>query len=340
MTIKDLAAKTGYAVGTVSRALNNQPNVSPKARAVILAAAESYGFQINVNARRLKQQHSNTVLVIVKGIRNELFGVLVEAIQSLLDETPYQLAVDYMDEDENEVARASQLCRERKPLGILFLGGNNRNFIQDFSDIDIPCVVITNDASSLPYKNLSSVSTDDAQAAQAAIDLLISLGHSRIAIIGGNRALSDTSRLRYEGCMRSFATHNIAFDPERDYQGVRYSWYDGYTAVNTLLEKGCRFTALFATADVMAIGAIRALWEHGLRVPEDVSVIGVDGLPLGSFLVPQLTTVQQDVNMFAQRGVALLLDSIAQNGLAVHETVPFLLQQRESVRDIRTRKEV
>jgi len=339
MTIKDLAEKTGYAVGTVSRALNNQPNVSPKARAAILAAAKEYGFQVNVNARRLKQQHSNTILAIVKGIRNELFGVMVEAIQSLLDSTPYQLTVDYMDEDENEVARASQLCRERKPLGLLFLGGNNRNFIQDFSDIDIPCVVITNDASSLPYENLSSVSTDDSGAAQAAIDMLIRLGHSRIAIIGGNRSISDTSRLRYEGCMRSFATHNIAFDPERDYQGVRYSWRDGYQAVNTLLEKGCRFTALFAMADVMAIGAIRALWEHGLRVPEDVSVVGIDGLSLGSFLVPQLTTVQQDVTMLAQRGVALLLNSIAQGGPAVHETVPFLLQQRESVRDIRAQKE-
>lgn len=339
MTIKDLAEKTGYAVGTVSRALNNQPNVSPKARAAILAAAKEYGFQINVNARRLKQQHSNTVLAVVKGIRNELFGVMVEAIQSLLDQTPYQLAVDYMDEDENEVARAAQLCRERKPLGILFLGGNNRNFIRNFSGIDVPCVVITNDASGLPYKNLSSVSTDDAQAAQAVIDMLIGLGHSRIAIIGGDRALSDTSRLRYEGCMRSFATHSIAFDPERDYQGVRYSWQDGYTAVNTLLERGCQFTALFAIADVMAVGAIRALWEHGLRVPEDVSVVGMDGLPLGSFLVPQLTTVQQDINTLARRGVALLLESIAKSGPPVHETVPFLLQQRESVRDIRPQKE-
>lgn len=340
MTIKDLAAKTGYAVGTVSRALNNQPNVSPRARAAILAAAREYGFQVNVNARRLKQHQSNTILVVVKGTRNELFGVLVEVIQSLISDTPYQLTVDYMDEDENEVARAVQLCRERKPLGILFLGGNSRNFLRDFSDIDIPCVIVTNDASELPFENLSSVSTDDVLAAQAAIDLLISLGHSRIAIIGGDRTVSDTSRLRYEGCMRAFDAHGLPFDPERDYQAVRYSWQDGYRATQALLEKGCPFTAIFAIADVMAIGAIRALWEQGLRVPEDVSVIGVDGLSLGSFLVPQLTTVRQDAGLLARRGVELLLERIETGGSAVHETVPFHLQQRESVRKLRPKEEV
>ena len=339
MTIKDLAAATGYAVGTVSRAINNQPNVSPQARAAILAAAEKSGFQVNANARLLKQHQSNTIQVVVKGNGNELFGRLVEHIQSAMAETAYQLTVDYVDEDGNEVARAVQLCRERKPQGILFLGGNNRNFLQDFGGIDVPCVLITGDAAGLPFKNLSSVTTDDSLAAQTAIDTLIDLGHSRIAIIGGDRTVSDTSQLRYAGCMRAFQNHGIVFDPERDYQGVRFSWRDGYHAVNTLLQKECRFTALFAMADVMAIGAIRALWEHGLRVPEDVSVVGVDGLSLGSFLVPQLATVCQNVQALAERSVELLLRAIEEGAGGIHETVPFCVERRESVRDIRTQGE-
>ena len=156
MTIKDLAAKTGYAVGTVSRALNNHPNVSERARQEILEAAAESGFQLNVNAKQLKQHHSTTILVVVKGIGNELFGEMVESIQTLIAQTHYQLVVDYMDEDENEVRRAAQLCREKKPLGILFLGGNNENFIRDFGGIDVPCVVVTNDASMLSFDNLSS----------------------------------------------------------------------------------------------------------------------------------------------------------------------------------------
>lgn len=336
MTIKDLSAKTGYAVGTVSRALNGHPNVSDTARAAILKAAEESGFELNVNAKQLKQLRSNTILVIVKGIRNELFGQMVEMIQSLLVQTCYQLVVDYMDEDQNEVHRALQLCREKKPLGILFLGGNNRNFIRDFDKIDIPCVLVTNDASMLHYRNLSSVTTDDLEAARCAINSLIALGHSRIAIIGGNRAISDTSRLRYEGCMRAFAEHGIEFDPERDYQGVRYSCQDGYRATQALLEKGCQFTAIFAIADVMAIGAIRALWEKGLRVPEDVSVMGVDGLPMGNYLVPQLATICQHVSRLAKRSVEILLAGIEEGAAACHDTVPFTVLSRESVRSIET----
>lgn len=334
MTIKDLAARTGYAVGTVSRALNDHPNVSEKARKAILQAAEECGFELNVNAKQLKQAHSNTILVIVKGTSNELFSEMLESIQNLIARTRYQLTVDYMDEDANEVIRAVHLCREKKPLGLLFLGGNSRNFAEDFGKIDIPSVLVTNDASSLPFENLSSVSTDDCEAGRCAIDTLISLGHRRIAIIGGDRKASDTSRLRYEGCLRSFEEHGIQFDPERDYQGVRFSYQDGYQATRALLAAGSQFTAIFAVADVMAIGAIRALRENGLRVPEDVSVMGVDGLPLGNYLVPQLSTISQSVREMAARSVEILLSAMEEGSKAVHETVPFGVHRRESIRSI------
>ena len=131
MTIKDLSAQTGYSVGTISRVLNNQPNVSQKARETILRAAAQCGFQLNANAKQLKQQHSNTILVLVKGTNNKIFSLLVERIQDWIAETKYALVVDYMDEAENEVLRALQLIREKKPLGILFLGGERENFLAD-----------------------------------------------------------------------------------------------------------------------------------------------------------------------------------------------------------------
>ncbi len=331
MTIKDLAAKTGYAVGTVSRALNDHPNVSPKARKIILEAAENSGFQLNTNAKQLKQQLSTTILVVVKGTNNELFGKLVERIQSLIAATPYQLAVDYVDEDLNEVRRGAQLCREKKPLGILFLGGNNLNFIQNFAGINVPCVLVTGDASELSFSNLSSVFTDDLAAAQAAVEALISLGHHSFAVIGGDRVISDTSRLRYAGCERAFAAHGIGFDPDLDYRSGRYSYHDGYTATLSLLDQGRRYSAIFACADVMAIGVIRALGERGLKVPEDVSVMGFDGLPLGDYLVPQLATVRQSVDLLSRRSVEILLENIKNPAPAVHETVPFRVDCRESV---------
>lgn len=331
MTIKDLAEKTGYGVATVSRVLNNHPNVSEKARTVIMQAVEESGFQINSNAKQLKQ-HATSILVIVKGAFNEMFSVMVETIQNLIAQTSYPLHVDYIDEDSNEVLRAIQLCREKKPLGILFLGGNTQNFLGDFSKIDIPCVLVSNDASGLPFPNLSSVTTDDRQAARCAMDSLIALGHRKFAIVGGDRKVSDISRLRYEGCLQSFQKHGIDYDEELDYQGVRFSYQDGYNATQQLIANGRPFTALFAVADVMAIGAIRALHNNGLRVPRDVSVMGFDGLPLGSFLVPQLSTVIQSTQVMAQRSVEILIDRIEHGGEACHESVPYALYQRESTR--------
>ena len=194
--------------------------------------------------------------------------------------------------------------------------------------------IVTDDTESLTsaFDNLSSVSTDDRAAARCAMDSLIALGHRRFAIVGGDREISDTSRLRYEGCLQSLRNHKIDFDEERNYRGVRFSYQDGYDAVNALLSDGCSFTALFAAADVMAIGAIRALRDHGLRVPEDVSVVGFDGLPLGSFLVPQLSTVAQSVELMARRSVEILLNCIEEGGSARHETIPFTMCRRESTR--------
>ena len=241
MTIKDLAEKTGYSVATISRVLNNHPNVSRKTREEVSRAVEESGFQINDNAKQLKQKNATSILVVVKGTSNEMFGSLVETIQSEVAKTDYPLIVDYIDEDDNEVLRAVRLCREKKPLGILMLGGNMDHFISDFDKIEIPCVLVSSDASNLPLKNLSSVSTDDRLAAKCAMDSLIEMGHRRFAIVGGDRDTSDTGRLRFEGCLDSCSEHGIDFDKDKDYIGVRFSYQDGYDATCLLLKNKRNF---------------------------------------------------------------------------------------------------
>ena len=334
MTIKDISALTGYSVGTVSRVLNNQPNVSEKARRVILEAAASTGFHLNANAKQLKQQHSNTILVMVKGTSNQLFGAMVETLQSYMAGNPHALVVDYMDEESNEVLRALQLCLERKPLGILFLGGNRHNFLADFDKIGVPCVLVTDDASGMPFENLSSVTSDDRLAASLAIEALASRGHRQITVIGGVRETSDTTQLRYRGCLDAFSAHGISFDGTTDYEDVRYSYRGGYQGACNLLERGRKFTALFAMSDVMALGAIRALNDRGIRVPEDVSVMGFDGLEFGEFLSPRLSTVRQNAALLASRSIEILLDHIDNPKLPCYETIDVSIELRESIRTI------
>ena len=330
MTIKDLSARTGYSVGTVSRVLNDQPNVSEKARKAILDAARECGFQLNTNAQQLKKQHTNSILVVVKGISNQLFASLVEAMQARIARTGHPLIVEYMDEDANEVLHALRLCREKKPLGVLFLGGNREHFLADFDKIGRPCVLVTNDAEGLNFPNLSSVCSDNRHAARAAIDALVELGHRQIAVIGGDHHVSDTTKLRFLGCMDAFEKHGIDFDPELDYEAVRFSYADGYWAARDLLDRGRSFSAIFAMSDVMAIGAIRALQDRGKRVPEDVSVMGFDGLAIGEYTVPRLATVCQDVDALAIHSIHMLLDNIAHPGLPRHATVPVTIALRSS----------
>ena len=334
MTIKDISRLTGYSVGTVSRVLNNQPNVSEKARKAIWDVANAAGFQLNENAKRLKQQRATAVLAIVKGTSNELFGTLLEALQAQMALWPCPLMVDYIDEEDNEVQRGIRLCREKKPMGIFFLGGNVQYFREAFHLIDVPCVLITGDASELNFPNLSSVTTDDIATGHLAVSHLINAGHKDIGIIGGWRGTTGITELRLQGCTKAFQENGLPFDPGKDFYSGRFSFSGGYQATTALLRSGKPITAIYSMADVMAIGAIRALNDRGLKVPEDVSVMGFDGLQMGEYMLPRLSTVCQDPRELARRSVKILLENIENAQPPRYETVPVRIQLRESVRKV------
>ncbi len=334
MTIKDLSAQTGYSVGTISRVLNDQPNVSAKARETILRAADECGFQLNANAKQLKQQHSNSILVIVRGIHNEVFANIVEQIQARIAETRYSLIVDYMDESENVVLKALQMYREKKPRGIMFLGGDRETFLADFDKIQAPSVLVTSDASRFPFPHLSSVSSDDFLAGKMAVEHLIRLGHRKIALIAGNHTHSDIGRLRFEGALEAFRQQDVPFDPDTHSITARYTYEDGYRAARQLLDQGLDFSAIFAMSDVMALGAIRGLQDCGKRVPEDVSVIGFDGLGVGAYTVPRLSSISQDLEELADRSFRMLLNQVEKDLPPRYEILPVSLIARESTRKI------
>lgn len=332
MTIKDIAKLSGCGVATVSRVINNYPDVSPETRRRVQEVLEKYQFQPNSNARHLKQQAGRRVAIVVKGTQNMLFADMVEQIQQRLQENSMDNAVYYLDEDADEVAFAKQVCREFKPPAILFLGGDMEHFRRGFAPISIPAVLLTNGAEALGFENLSSLTTDDGAAAEQAVDHLIANGHTRIGILGGNWASSSQiSYRRMEGCRRSFEKNGLEFDVARIGEQSRFSMEDAYTATERLMDRCPELTAIFALSDVMAIGVIRALHDRGLRVPEDVSVMGYDGVPIGKFMVPRLTTVRQDTAAMARMGADILLRQMNDPQAPIHDCVPFILMNGESV---------
>ncbi len=331
MTIKDIARLSGCGVATVSRVLNQHPDVSHETRKKVLAVVEEHGFRPNNNAKHLKQQAGTSIAILVKGTQNILFADLVEQVQALLRDSGRDAAVCYLDEDANEVAYALQLCRERKPVGIVFLGGDLEYFESSFQAIMVPCVLLTNTAQGLHFDNLSSLTTDDEQGAFEAIDFLMSKGHRKIGVLGGNQSFSQISYRRLQGCQRAFECRGLTFDASRCVEPSRYSMSDGYGATQRLLKRCPELTAIFAMSDVMAIGAIRALRDLGKRVPEDISVVGYDGLSIARYSIPRLTTIRQDTHQLAEQGVDVLLRNIERNNRPIHGVVPFQMITGESV---------
>lgn len=331
MTIKDIAWESGFAIGTVSRALNNAPGVSAETRQKILEVVNRHNYEPNANAKHLKQQANDGIALIVKGTQNMLFADILEQLQSVIEESGYVATVYYIDEEANEVAQARRICAERKPYGILFLGSNLEYFTPDLEDLGIPCLLLTNSAATLRIANLSSVSVDDMAASDRMIEYLYKQGHRRIGIIGGKPNLSRPSLARLAGCQSAMLRLGLPFEMEKQYAYARFSLRSGYEAMEYLLDHSPDITTVFAMSDLMALGAIRALQDHGLRVPQDISVAGYDGIALGQYSIPRLTTIRQDMEQLAQRSAKILLHCIEEPGRAVHEVVPFDLIEGESV---------
>ena len=334
VTIKDIARESGYSVSTVSRVLNNRNDVSPDARKKIEEVVAKFNFVPNNNAKHLKQNNSKAIGVLVKGISNMLFASVVEEIQRMIEKTEYTLVVSYLDEDADEVEQAILLCRERKPLGLLFLGGNPEYFHREFSGVDVPCVLVTNRANEMHFENLSSVATDDIAAARCVVDQLFVAGHRRIGILGGDFDKSYTSHQRFLGCEQSFSEHGAVLDVEHCYEKARFSFGSACRAMKRLIGKFPDVTAVFAMSDVMAIGAIRALRDLGYRVPEDVSVIGFDGTSLAEYYNPKLATIKQQHQTLANRSIEILFGQIELKKEPIHEIVPFEFVNGESIRVI------
>ncbi|NTV88843.1 MAG: LacI family transcriptional regulator [Clostridiales bacterium] len=334
MTIKDIAKISGFSVSTVSRALNDHPDVSGDAKIKIQQVVDEYKFVPNYNAKKLKQQVELNIAIIIKGRFNSMFSAIVEIMQERITHYGYHSESYFIDENSDEVRYARKVAGEHKPLGIIFLGGDVESFKRHFQQIDIPCILVTNSAVSLEFDNLSSVYTDDIGAAYCAMEYLIKNGHRKIGIIGGNLKKSFTSRQRFEGCVKCMKDYGVDFDEAMQYSKSRFSFVSSYESAKLLNENCPDLTAVFAMSDVMAVGAIRAFRDLGKLVPADISVIGFDGIELGRFYTPRIATIEQAQDKLANDSVDILIAAVRNASGAIHKETPFNLIEGESVRKL------
>lgn len=332
LTIKDIARISGYGVSTVSRALNGHPDVSSQARKKIQSVVREYSFVPNTNAKKLKQSFCNSILIIVKGSFNLFFSVIIEHMQSDITKAGLNALVHYVAEEENEIKSAQNLAAEHKPLGIIFLGGNISLFQKYFNQVYLPCVLCTANAEELHFKNLSSVSVDDTDGGRQATEYLLKRGHRRIGFISGYLEGNPASRSRLNGSITSLDKFKLDYEKNLCIETC-FSLQSGYQAASQLLKSDQKITAIFAMSDIMALGAVRAIYDSGLRVPDDISVIGYDGIELSSFSNPKLTTLKQPDENLASISVSLLLNMINKNVQATHIHLKVNLMEGESVKE-------
>ncbi len=313
MTIKDIARLCGVSVSTVSRVLNDRPDVSPAVREAVLEAVRESNYVPNNSARSLVKTNSDTIGLVVRGVSNPFYSDIIKAIGREVDAAGYTMVMQQIGASEDEIGAGAIMEREKKLRGIIFLGGRWDYSPEELRLITVPfvCCSYTNSFGSLDRAGYSSVTIEDGLAAQRAVRELVELGHRRIACLVAETDDRSISELRYRGYLKALREAGIEPDASLVVRSGSFGMADAYAATARLIESGADFTAMFIIADAMAIAAIKALGDCGRSVPRDCSVIAIDGLTLSEYIRPTLTTLRQPMERLGEESVKILLDVIS-----------------------------
>ena len=336
MTIKDIAKLSGVSVSTVSRVLNNRPDVSDDSRKRVRTVIESHNYVPNNSARDLVRVHSDAIGLVVRGVQNPFYTDIIHAIERKLDAAGYIMVMRQIASCDDELKCGAVMEREKRLRGIVFLGGRSDYTPGEVALLNVPfvCCTYTNSYGTLEQTEYSSVSIADEQEAYRAVMELHKNGHSRIAALTADPDDSSISQLRYLGYLR--ALHELGLKPRKDdlICARDFTIAAAYDAMRERLRSPADFTAVFAIADDMAIGAMRALRESGRSIPEDCSVIAIDGISVSEYIHPMLTTLCQPMAAMGETSVDILLDMVEGRGGNRHVTLPTTLRTGQSVRDL------
>ncbi|CAH1207057.1 Catabolite control protein A [Paenibacillus plantiphilus] len=290
VTIYDVAREAGVSMATVSRVVNNNPNVKPQTRKKVFEAIERLGYRPNAVARGLASKKTTTVGVVIPDISNAIFAEVARGIEDIANMYHYNIILCNADKKKDKEIRVINTLLEKQVDGLLFMGGAvTDEHLQAFRTSNVPIVLCatTDENGTIP-----SVDIDHEAAAFDAVQTLIKQGHTSIAMIGGTLQDPANGYSRFQGYKRALETSGLTYDENLVRIG-NYRYESGAEAMKHFLDLPVRPTAVFSATDEMAIGAIHCIQDNGLRVPDDFSVISVDNSRMASMVRPQLSAVAQ-----------------------------------------------
>lgn len=304
VTIKEIAKELGVAPSTVSRALGNHPAISEATKKRVREAAERLGYRPNALARGLATKRSYTIGLVVLDIGNPFYAEIAQGVEEIVSSQGYSIFLCNSGYDPERESKYISLLRERRVEGIIMTCFNvSLPHIQDLWQNGPPFVPID----WFPGDN-PCVTSNNVEGSCQAVEYLLSIGHRDIAYLAGLTQLPGAMD-RIEGYKRALANYGVPYREELVIT-ENSSAKDGYEGFRKLLKRGVNFTALFCANDVVAIGVMRAAQEVGVRIPDDVSLLGYDDIEIASLLSVPLTTVWQPRKEQGIMAAYLLMDML------------------------------
>lgn len=330
VNIRDVAAMAGVSVATVSRTLKNPDLVRPATREEVLRCVAALGFVPNAQARHFRRQASDTVILLVRDISNPFYLDVFKGVEDVASSAGYKVLMGDARSDPARVHHYIDMVRERHADGLILMTGS---MPVELDDAGLPPMVVALEY--LTTRHLPTVRIDNEGAAAAATRHLLGLGHTAIAHLSGP-VPEVMSVARVDGWRRALSEAGFPPDERLDVRGD-YSLASGEAAIDELYDRGVPFTALFASNDEMAAGAINRLRACGKRVPEDVSVVGFDDTIFAAVCNPPLTTIRQPQRQIGVEVMKLMIKRL-EGRLAPDATVvvPTELVVRASTAPART----
>ena len=300
---------------------------------------QEYNYVPNNSAQNLKRVESNTIALLTKGVGNPLFAEMIQTVQSDVLGKDYLFVLQQVDEMENELEVGARLANEKRLKGMIFMGGASRPKEELLARIQVPYVICTVDA--VMPENMDHygiVAIDDEAESYRLIDYLCRMGHKKIAIITAYAHDTSIGKLRLDGYRRALADHGIecadSLVVHMPAKGQVYTMKNGYDQTMKLLQSGEKFTAVYAISDTLAIGACKAIFDYGLKVPDDISVVGCDGLDMARYYQPAITTIEQPLTEMALETSRILFELIREKGGRRKHIFEARIREGQSVRRI------
>jgi len=312
VTINDIAAKAGLSKSTVSRVLVGKGSISEKSRRGVMKAMQELQYSPSALARGMVTGRTGNIAFIIcqnhtPAVSHPFYSHILEGALDEVNRMSYNLIIA----SENDIKDNSSVIFQKKMDGVILASNVRPEIVQMFRQHGIPMVLVNNMSD---FEDVVCLMSDDYGGASEAMEYLIAKGHTRIAFICGYADHSSYT-LRHNAYLDALGSHGLAADPRI----VRFCGHrtgEGKAAMEALLGETRDFTAVFASNDFIAVGAIKALKESGLRIPEDVAVVGFDDLDMAAIVDPELTTIHTDKEQIGMRAVQCLFHSMENRALS------------------------